>query len=500
MNRITTVLIAAEAYPFAKVGGLADVVGALPKYLKSLNIEPIIIIPLYSEINREKYAIKKVNIAPQFIGDNFRSKYAEFYSSYIPYTEIPVYFIANDDYFNRNGIYNDKTTNEVFEDDAERFIFFSSASLILLRSLEIRPDIIHCNDYQTSSVLALLNTKYQFDPFFSNTKTIFAIHNLAYQGNFDKDILQFMDISVDLFQPLSPFEFYGKVNLMKLGIAFANLVITVSPTYAKEIMSYEFGYGLDGVLNSVSHKLIGILNGVDYSDWNPSIDKFLDIHYSIDDLSGKKELKKRLLDELIGPKAHYNYPLISMVSRLVEQKGFDLIKSAIYDIMQKELTLIILGEGNKEYVDFFKQIENQYPDKFRLKVEFNQRLAHFVEAGSDMFLMPSKYEPCGLNQMYSLKYGTIPIVRKTGGLADTVINFDSNNDDGVGFSFEDYKPEALFFAIKRALYSFQDKYEWESIMKRGMELDFSWSKSSKKYVKVYNALVNHDQIDQNSFD
>ena len=359
---------------------------------------------------------------------------------------------------------------------------FTQAVPAALDGLGWSPDVIHANDYQTGLVPALYRLTRPDD----KTGFLFSIHNLAYQGRFEPEILDLIGFGRDQFYPMGPFEFFGKVNLMKIGITFADLVNTVSPTYAKEIQSSaEFGYGLEGVLKSMSDRLFGVLNGIDQKVWNPEVDKNIPYNFSIDDLSGKRMCKAALLKEVGLPEDKLDVPLIASISRLADQKGFDILLPIMEDILKEDVTFVLLGTGKKEYEAAFTELAKKLPDKMAAIIDFKGPLAHLIEAGADMFLMPSRYEPCGLNQMYSMAYGTVPIVRKTGGLADTVVQADLERNIGNGFVFEKYESKALLSIVKKAVRAFQDKKGWHRLQRRAMEFDSSWERSAERYIELY---------------
>ncbi len=478
--------VSAEVYPFAKVGGLADVAGALPKALRNLGADVRIIMPYYGDIQKKagEFNIKLTDIrnVPIVVGDIVER--FSLYETKIPGTDVPVYFIRSGRYFDREGIYFNPQTKKEFPDQGERLVFFARAVMEAAPALDFKPDIVHTNDHHTSLIPAYLKLAYRHHPTWRETASVLTIHNLAYQGIFEPDIIEKMGIGEELFYPTGPFEFFGKVNFLKIGILFADVVNTVSPTYAKEIQTPEYGYKLEGLLRSISHKLFGILNGVDTTVWNPRTDQYIEYHYSPEDLSGKSKMKLVVLKEFGLPEDEKT-PLIGMIGRMTDQKGYDLVAEILPELMKREIKMVVLGSGDPKYEQMFEDLAKKFPEKLGVYTGFNGPLAHKIEAGADMFLMPSRFEPCGLNQMYSLLYGTVPIVRKTGGLADTVIDADEYPERGNGFVFEKYEPDALFDAIERALRAFADPERWRKIMLRGMKEDFSWDKSARKYLELY---------------
>lgn len=490
-KEINILYVVAEAVPFAKTGGLADVAGALPQTVKELGHEIRIMMPKYSTFSERKFKVhdvirlKDISIP---LGDTCISTSVK--SAFITSSKVKVqvYFLANDKLYGREGLYVNPYTKKDYADNDERFIFLCKGTLETLKKLGWKPDIIHCNDWQTGLIPAYLKTVYRDDPFFKKTKTIYTIHNLAYQGIFPKESFNKTGLPKEIFTP-DGVEFYGKFNFMKAGIVYADIVNTVSEKYAQEIRSKEeFGCGLEKLLEKRKKDLYGIVNGVDYSVWNPATDSLIPEKYNVNTLPKKAENKKALLHKF-GLKYNENTPVIGIISRLADQKGFDLIGDIIPVLMKLDIQMVILGTGEKKYHELFQKIHEKYPEKFGVSISFNEALAHLIEAGSDMFLMPSKYEPCGLNQIYSLKYGTVPIVRATGGLDDTIENIDIEKGTGTGFKFIKYKDTELLKAIKKAVKVYQDSKLWTKIMKNGMSKDFSWEISGKKYLALYKKLL-----------
>ena len=488
---INILYVVAEAVPFAKTGGLADVAGALPQTVKELGHEIRIMMPKYASFSERKFRVhdvirlREINIPIRGTCITSSVKSAFISSSKV---KVQVYFLANDKYYGRDGIYVNPHTKKEYSDNDERFIFFCKGTLETLKKLGWRPDIIHCNDWHTGLIPAYLKTIYKDDPFFKNIKTIFTIHNLAYQGIFPKESFDKSDLPSSIFTP-DGVEFHGKFNFMKAGIVYADIINTVSEKYAQEIRTKEeFGFGLEKLLNKRKNDLYGIINGVDYNVWSPQTDEFIPTKYSAATISKKVENKKALLQKY-NLKFDENIPVIGIISRLADQKGFDLIGDIVNELMSLDIQMVVLGTGEKRYHELFQKIHNKYPDKFGVYLGFSESLAHLIEAGSDMFLMPSRYEPCGLNQIYSLKYGTVPIVRATGGLDDTIENVDEKSGTGTGFKFNKYDSKELLKTIKKAIKVYQDKKIWTKIMKNGMSKDFSWSNSAKKYIALYKKLI-----------
>jgi len=487
---LDVVMFAAEAFPFVKVGGLGDVVGALPKYLKTLGAEPSIVIPAYKDVHHDRHGIAPYAPVPEFMvpmGPGWAR--AEIYHGALPGTDIDVFFIGCVDYFYRDGVYDDPGTGEGFPDNMERYVFFMKAGLELWKRLARNADVLHCHDSQAGLIPGMLKTTYADDPSFQRAGTLFTIHNLAYQGVYPKESLYWAGIDYRHFYPTSPFEFWGKVNFTKVGIECADLVSTVSETYAREIQeSAEFGYGLEGVLRRRSEDLFGIVNGIDYREWNPETDPLLPAHFSSRDLAGKAVCKRELQAAFGLPPRDGQVPVFGIVSRLTDQKGLDLIAEAVEEITALDLQMIVLGNGQRHYHDLFGMLAERYPEKIGVRFGHDNRLAHLVEAGADIFLMPSKYEPCGLNQIYSLRYGAVPVVRATGGLVDTVQNYDLESETGSGFSFESYSAAAMMDALRRALRLYSDAERWRRLQARIMTLDWSWEASARKYMELYRRI------------
>jgi starch synthase len=492
-RKLSILMVSAELQPLAKVGGLADVMGALPRALAEAGHEVKIGLPFYKKIKDGDIKTARVKGVGEFdvpMGDWTAAAAAR--STRLPGSKAEVLLIESDRFFGRDGIYASEATGEVFSDNAERFIFFSKAVLRLVKAMNWKPDIIHCHDHQTGFIPAWLRDDPLSGGYFSESGVIYTIHNLAYQGIFPRKIGYVAGFSEHMLKPMGGVEFHGDVNMMKAGIVYSDTVTAVSPTYAKEIQTPEFGYGLDGVLKSRSRDLLGILNGADYSVWNPESDKLIPYRYSVQGLDGKQLCREHLLKRL-GLKVPGGVPVVGMISRLVDQKGFDLLAKAFDRIIDLDIGLVVLGTGEKKYHNLLKEYASRYPDRVSVNIAFDEELAHQIEAGCDMFLMPSKYEPCGLNQMYSMKYGTVPVVRKTGGLADTVMDFDASADS-TGFVFEAYQADALYDALRRARETFKDKAAWNDLMARGMKRDFSWQRAAGEYIETYVATLKKRKV------
>ena len=477
---LKVLFLSSEVAPFAKTGGLADVSGSLPKALKTLGLDIRVALPYYRMVKDGSFEVEILckNIETPVGKDLLRD---DVYATSID-GNIPVYLINKDEYFDRGALYG--TPRGDYFDNLERFVFFCKTVFLLCRKIDFGPDIIHCNDWQTGLVPAYLRSRYRSTPLFSQTASLFTIHNLAYQGLFSREKFDVTGLPTEFFNP-DGIEFWGKINLLKCGVIFANSINTVSRKYSREIQTRDFGHGLDGVLRMRKRDLFGIANGVDYAEWNPKTDPLIAANYDAKDLSGKAKCKEDLLGEFNLPGELGDRPIIGVISRLVSQKGFDLLAEIIDDLMKKDLGLVILGTGDREYERLFLQIAERHPRKAGVRIAYDNTLAHKIEAGADMFLMPSRYEPCGLNQIFSLKYGTVPIVRATGGLDDTIVDYQSNTGRGTGFKFRCYRPEDLLRRIADSLLVYQNRERWKKIMLQGMKADFSWKRSAAAYVKLY---------------
>lgn len=488
-DELKILLVSPEVVPFAKTGGLADVVGALSKVLPKLGCEVKTILPRYKMVEEEKFKLVSAELpSPEIkMGDKklkFRLKRCNLEGAKAEYL-----FLENKGYYDREELYRDNKTGYDYVDNDERFIFFAKTVLEIIKALNWKPELIHCNDWQSALIPAYLKAIYGEDKFYNRIATLFTIHNIAYQGIFPKETFDKLGLKKELFHPLSPFEYWGKVNFLKVGISYADILNTVSERYAVEIQSGpEFGYGMEGILRDRNQDLYGVLNGIDYEEWSPEKDKLIPYNYGEGNLGVKKKNKEYLLNQA-GLEFDENLPLMGMISRLADQKGFDLLQEMAEKIMSLELKLVILGTGEEKYHRFLSELEKRYPQKVKIYLKYDNKLAHLIEAGADIFLMPSRYEPCGLNQLYSLKYGTVPVVRETGGLADTIEDYNPETKKGTGFVFKDYNGEELFLALNRALGLFKDKNAWKELMLQGMEKDFSWEASAKRYIQLYDKAI-----------
>jgi len=473
--------VAAEVAPFAKVGGLADVAGSLPKALSKLGNDIRVVLPCYGSINKQKYHLEDVFNTEIELNVGVKKVLVSLKQSRLPNSDVIVYFIDNNEYFGSHSeIYPQKKHAEF---EQERFIVFGLATLKLMQKIGFKPDIIHCNDWHTANIPVQLKTKPEEFSYFSESAIIFSIHNLAYQGLFNKDILSFANLDVSALYNPEYLEFYGDINWMKGGIIFADRINTVSKKYAEEIQTKEYGEKLDGLLIANNNKLSGILNGLDTEEWNPKTDSAIPANYSQEDLTGKKVCKKALQKEF-GLKQLLSVPLFGVVSRLVDQKGLDLLSAISQDLKDMNIQLVVLGTGQEKYEIMFKDL-SIITSNIKAVIGFDTKLAKRIYASCDMFLMPSKFEPCGLGQMISLRYGTIPIVRNTGGLSDTIIDYNTNKKSGNGFVFEDYSADKLLDAITRAANAFKNKKTWNQLITRAMTFNVSWDKSAQEYLNLY---------------
>src|SRR6516162_7386010 len=469
--------VASEALPYAKTGGLADVLEALPRSVVKLGHNVAVFLPRYRGIETNSVMMESMTI-PQGTRLRFPS-----IRSGSTHRGVRYFFLDDPGYFDRDGIYGDKNLD--FPDNAERFTEFSRAAIEIAK--RIWPaDVFHCHDWQTALVPVLLRTSYADDPAVKEIPVVFTIHNMGYHGVFPRDALERAGIPAGVFHP-GGIEFFGNVNFLKGGLVYSDYLTTVSRKYAQEIQTKEFGHGLDGVVRKRAERLVGILNGVDYTAWNPAKDELIAANYSEKDLSGKQVCKQDLLEVFALPQEHLRRPVIGIVSRFVDQKGFDLIAEQAHELMKEDLVLVVLGTGDRKYEKLFSALAAVYPGRVGLKIAYDNVLAHKVEAGADIFMMPSRYEPSGLNQMYSLKYGTVPIVRATGGLDDSIEPFDVEHGTGTGFKFYEYSGEALLYAVQQALHHYMDERDWTRIQLNGMAKDFSWKRPAGEYANLYEA-------------
>ncbi len=474
------VLIASsEIVPFAKTGGLADVTGALPRALRRIGVEADCVLPLYRSVDRGRFPLSPTG-PPVRVPLGHREE-----AGAIEETDagggVRAFLVRNDRYFDREFLYG--TKDGEYADNCERFTFFCRAVMEWLVRTGRKYDVVHCNDWQTALIPAYVRTLYSQEEAIRQAATLFTIHNLGYQGLFWNHDLPLTGLGWDLFTPQA-LEFYGKLNLMKAGLVFADVLSTVSPTYSREIQTPEYGHGLEGVLYERREDLYGIINGIDDDEWNPATDRMIAANFSRDDLSGKRVCRADLLAEF-GWTGAVAEPVIGMVGRLTAQKGLDLLTEIGEWLARQPVRVVILGFGERPYEEAMAELGGKYPDRISVRLAYDNRLAHKIEAGADIYLMPSRYEPCGLNQIYSLKYGTVPIVRRTGGLADTVIDADEDRQGGTGFKFNGYEAAELSDAVSRALAAWADRARWEGIVRRAMGMDFSWGPSALEYAGLY---------------
>jgi len=472
----SVLFVASEGLPFVKTGGLADVIGSLPKAIAAKGEYDVrVIMPLYSVIDagmRNNFAF----VSNFNVGLAWRNQYCGLFSCRLD--GVTFYFIDNEYYFSRDSIYG-------AYDDGERFAFFSKAVLDSLGVLDYYPDVIDCNDWQSAATVIYLKTLYAGKFGFSEIKTVFTIHNIEYQGKYG------MDTAADLFGfPESAYgaiEFDGCLNLMKGAIELADKVVTVSPTYARELQDSFFAAGLENIIRSNAYKMTGILNGLDLELYDPSTDKSLFANYSSKDTSGKK-VCKRELQKMLGLPEREDVPMIAVISRLVAHKGLDLIKCILDELLFEDVQLVILGKGDVDYEDYFRYMEGRYNCKCRALIAFNRDMASKIYSGADILLMPSRQEPCGLSQMIACRYGTIPVVRRTGGLADSIKAYNENRDSGDGFAFTNYNAHEMLYVIKDAIFTYAKKEEWQKIVEYAITYDFGWEKSSEKYTELFDSL------------
>ncbi len=483
-ERLRIVFVSAEVTPFARTGGLGDVIGALPPVLAKQGHDVCIVTPLYQAVLDQAFSLTLVLddlVVPVTSGD----RSARVWQSRLPRDDagpaVPVYFIEQDEYFARPGLYG--ASGGDYADNARRFIFFSRVALTLIERLEWLPHIIHCHDWHTGLVPAYLRFLPELDERLTATASVFTIHNLAYQGVFPASVFGLTGLPPQLFQPAGV-EFYNQVNFMKSGLYYADALTTVSPTYAEEICTPEFGHGLDGVLRERQSALIGIVNGIDYKVWDPTIDTALAAPFSADDITGKGACKTALLRKF-GLVEDTESPLLGMVTRLADQKGVDLVIASLERFFDLNANVVILGSGERRAEELLMTLARRYADRLGVRIGFSDVLSHQMQAGSDGLLMPSRFEPCGLTQMYAMRYGAIPIVRATGGLRDTVTPFDPVTRRGTGFVFEEATAEALLGAVQAAVAAFADKATWRQLQYNTMTQDFSWDRSARQYAELY---------------
>lgn len=485
---VKILFVSSEVTPFSKTGGLADVSGALPRELARLGHEVRIVTPKYASIDDDRFHLLPIldEIIVRLGGRDF---YCQIHRTLYPESQVPVYFVREESLFGREGLYQEAGAD--YEDNAVRFAVFSTAAAWLLKALDWTPDVIHCNDWQTALLPVYLRVHpyMKEDPQLSSIRTVFTIHNLAYQGVFPAATAAQLDVGPAVFHPAG-LEYYGKLNLLKGALQFADWITTVSPRYASEILTADYGFGLEGVLQQRRQRLTGILNGIDWREWNPEADPHLPASYSAADMAAKAVCKSALQKEL-GLKPDPTAPLLGIVSRIDPQKGLDLVADAAPALVAAGAQLAILGTGHKDLEKKLAAASKKHKGAVAVSLQFDNGLAHRIEAGADFFLMPSRFEPCGLNQMYSLRYGTVPIVRETGGLADSVREATPQtitDGTGTGFLFKPFTSVALMAAVRRALDIYADKPRFDQLRRNGMVQDFSWERSAREYAALYERL------------
>ena len=475
---LKVLIVASEGEPFIKTGGLGEVIGSLPKALRTQNIDARVVLPKYMVIPAE-YRNNIHHLKYIYVDIGWRHQYCGI-EEYI-LDGLPVYFIDNEYYFGRDMIYG------YDDDEPERYTFYCRAVLEMLPHIGFTPDIIHCHDWQTGMIPVFLKANYMQYEFYRDIGTLFTIHNLKYQGIFAKELMKELLGLGEQYYTSDKLEFYGGVSFMKGGLTYSDLINTVSPTYAREIQTPFFGQKLDGLLRARRGELFGILNGIDYDSYNPADDPLIYVNYDGRDLKGKKEGKLKLQEQL-GLPVREDIPIIAIITRLVPQKGLDLIECVLEEILAMDIQMVVMGDGEAHYEWLFRDGAYRHPHKLSANIYYDNALAHKIYAGADMFLMPSLFEPCGLAQLFSLRYGTIPIVRETGGLKDTVQPYNESTGEGNGFSFTNYNAHDMLYTIRRAVEFYYKKDIWNMLIKRGMSGDYSWNRSASQYIELYNKL------------
>jgi starch synthase len=479
-------MISSECVPFAKSGGLADVVGALPAALKALGHEVIVVIPKYRSIDAEKHDLTPF-LRPMGVWMGNTEEWCSVDTTKME-GGVPIFFIESDKYFDRDGLYHDAEFND-YLDNARRFGFLTRAALQLCKDMRFHPDVVHAHDWQTALAPAYLKIWHWDDPVLGDAASLLTIHNIGYQGVYDARDYDYLGLQWENFTS-DKFEAHGKINFLKGGIHYADLVNTVSPTYADETRTPKFAHGMAPYLNDKGENYIGILNGVDYSQWNPAVDTLIPAQYDRDDLSGKAACK-RALQKRMALHIDPDVPIVGVVSRMADQKGLDLLASAIEAIVKDmHVQFVVLGSGDKSLETFYGDLPNRYPGRIGSYIGYSNELAHWIEAGADFFIMPSRYEPCGLNQIYSLRYGTLPIVRATGGLDDTVKQYDEITGEGTGFKFWDLSPHGIYYTVGWAVSTYYDRPDHiRQMIRRSMDKRFSWKESAKGYEDAYRKAI-----------
>jgi starch synthase len=477
----SVLIIGSEAVPFAKTGGLADVLGALPPALARLGWDVTVALPRYRGVER------RTRVGGLALSIGGQSHDVVLYEA--PLDGARALLVDIPALFDREELYGVGSAD--YADNPRRFAFLVRAALEYAANAPSGPSLVHAHDWQAGLAPVYLKTRFASHPTLASTPCVFTIHNLAYQGLFEPDWLPRIDLAWDMLG-IDALEFWGRISFLKGGINYSERITTVSPRYAEEIQTPEFGFGFDGILRRRSGDLFGVLNAIDVEQWNPTRDPHIPAPYSADDLAGKQAAKVALLEQygLLADERALRRPLIGMISRMVDQKGFDLIAALPAEIAGLDASFVVLGTGEPRYQDFWRGLAATNPDRIGARIGFDEGLAHLIEAGADLFLMPSRFEPCGLNQMYSMRYGTVPVVRRVGGLADTVLDYGQGRPDATGFAFDEYTPSALLNALTRALALFKDRPRWRALQLAGMRQDHSWDRSAREYVKIYERAIN----------
>jgi starch synthase len=484
-NTLKILFLSPEAVPFAKTGGLGDVAGSLPGTLKRMDIDIRSALPFYRTVSEGDFEIYplldelKVPLGTALL----KAKVLETRTD----DDIPFYLIDREDLYQRPSLYGNSTGD--YYDNMERFVFFAHAALRLIENIGFKPDVIHCHDWQTGLVPALLKGPYGGNPGLSGVSSVFTIHNIGYQGIFPEEKLGITGLPRDEFLSMDGLEFWGNISFLKAGIVYSDAVTTVSPRYAQEIQAPEYGMGMEGILQARRAFLHGILNGVDYSLWDPRHDHHIPFSYAPQKMAGKGRCKEALIKEMGLDESLKSRPLLGVISRLNGQKGFDLLVELLEDILAMDVGLVILGSGVETIQKAIEDAAERHPGRVGIFIGFSEPLAHRIMAGADIFLIPSRYEPCGLTQMYALRYGTVPVVRATGGLEDTIVQFDPGTNKGNGFKFGPFNSQAFLAAMREAVGCFQVSKTWNRLMRNGMREDFSWDRSARQYVELYESVI-----------
>lgn len=486
-DSLKILLVASEVVPFAKTGGLADVAGTLPKVLKQMGHDARVVMPRYHQIGIESYDLKPIGVPLGVPMGTIGEQWCGVCEGVLPGSDVPVYFLDHDLYYGRENLYND-ASGQGFLDNDNRFLFLSRGSLQLCKMLGFRPDVVHVNDWHTAAIPVFLNTHYRHDPDLSSSASVLTVHNMQHQGVFYEGVIDVMGISWKHFNYME-LEWKSQVNLLKGGILHSTLWSTVSQGYAREIQTPEYGFGLEDTAHFKAADLWGIVNGCDYDEWNPETDKYLPATYSAKDLSGKAVCKAEL-QKRFGLPVREDVPLFGIVSRMVKQKGIDIIAESMPGIMYQDIQFVMLGNGEPWSHFYFGDCQTKWPEKFACYIGYSNELAHQIEAGCDFFVMPSRFEPCGLNQLYSLRYGTLPIVRATGGLDDTVVNYNEATGEGTGFKFHKLDAHSFYNTVGWATSTWYNRRDaYEKLQQNAMAERFTWEDSAKKYLAMYKEAI-----------